>query len=745
MVIKEFRFCLLFLILLLPYKAESQTGIVRGFVADSLSGEVLPFANVLILELNTGTSTDHNGYFLITSVPPNTTYTLIASYIGYSKKQIKIKVSPNKTTYIDIRLEPTGVRLSEIEKIEEYSTKQKQMDISVNRIKLKDLEYIPQGVETDIFRSLRTLPGVQSTGDISARFYVRGGASNQNLVLFNDAPVYNPFHAFGLFSVVDPEMVNNLEFYKGGFPTQYNGRLSSVLKIITKDGNKNNYSSTFSISQLAAKMLVEGPLPHGSFIFTGRKSFNTNVLRKFLNDKDAPVDFHDLSFKATYSNPDFMATSKFSFYGFISGDFLNQNDQLLEDFSWKNNLLGFKWFHASDSPLFLELSIYISNFYGSVEPNLSGVNERKNELNDTSIKMDFTYMFDSKDEIMVGLNVSDISTNLFLKNQFGTETNLTNYGTDFSAYIKYRLLQFDNLGCDIGTRLNMVNLIGGNSNKYSFEPRINFSYKLFGNLTFRAAWGIYQQELTTLSDETEIISLFEPWVIAPSYIGSAKSVHYIGGIEYDFSDKTLLRAETYYKFVHNYPSLNNYKFEETDPDLIKGSLESSGIEFQFLTSIENLKLSSTYSFSRSYKTVNGWIYYPKYDSRHSFNINASYEFVSDWTFSLYWIFSSALPFTQSRGYYDKLFFDNLYQIYPVFESYKPFAVLDDVNLGRLTNYHRLDLSIGKKFKIGFVDAEADLNAMNVYNRKNIFYFKRDTGEKVYMLPFLVTANLKISI
>lgn len=736
-------FILLFISSLL-LQAQNK-GIIRGFIADSTSGEILPFANVLILELNTGTATDHNGYFLITGIPPNKTYTLSASYIGYTKKLIKVHVNQNKTTFVEIYLESSGVRLSEIEKVAEYVPKQKEMDISINRIKLKDLDYIPQGVETDIFRSLRTLSGIQSTGDISARFYVRGGASNQNLVLFNDAPIYNPFHAFGLFSVVDPDMVNNIEFYKGGFPSQYGNRISSVLKIITKDGNKNNYSSSFSVSQLAAKFLVEGPIPYGSFILTGRKSFNTNVLRKFLNNKEAPIDFHDLSFKATYSNPDFMTTSKFSIYGFLSGDFLKQNDPLLEDFSWRNNLFGFKWFHAGDSPLFFEVGLYVSNFYGNVLPNLSSVNEKKNELNDLTIKMDFNYLFDSKDEINVGLNISNVQTSLFLKNQFGAETDLTNYGTDFSAFFKYRLMQIDNFGCDVGTRIKLVGLISGDGKKYTFEPRLNLSLKLLDNLTLKTAWGIYQQELTTLSDETEIISLFEPWVIAPASVGSAKSVHYIGGIEYDVSEKTSLKIETYYKFVHDYPTLNNYKFEETDPDLISGLLESSGVEFQLLSSIEQLKISSTYTFSRSYKTVNNWIYYPKYDSRHNFNINLSYEFPGDLIASLYWTFNSALPFTQSRGYYDKLFFDDLYAENPIYESYGPFAVLDDINLGRLTNYHRMDLSISKKFRIYFITCEADISAMNVYSRKNIFYFKRDTGEKVYMLPFLLTATLKVSL
>ena len=155
-------------------------------------------------------------------------------------------------------LSPVNIQLEEIEKIGEKFKRPNETDIGLQKLDIREIESLPKGVETDIFRTLHFLPGVQATGDISARYYVRGSSSDQNLVLYNGVSVYNPFHALGLFSIIDPEMINSLEFYKGGFPAEYGGRMSSVLNLVTKDGNKNKYSGSATMSFLTAKASVEG-------------------------------------------------------------------------------------------------------------------------------------------------------------------------------------------------------------------------------------------------------------------------------------------------------------------------------------------------------------------------------------------------------------------------------------------------------------------------------------------------------
>ena len=208
--IKTYKFSLYLniLLLLLASSIFSQgIGTLRGVISDSTNGEALAFGNILIKELGTGASTDSKGYFIITSLPVNRNYTAIVSYIGYQRKSIDFMVLPGKVTHIDIQLSPSGVELAEVQKVGKRVVEKNETDIGLQRIAIRELEALPKGVETDIFRSLQYMPGVQTTGDVSAKFYVRGGASNQNLILLDNVPIYNPFHALGLFSVIDPEMI----------------------------------------------------------------------------------------------------------------------------------------------------------------------------------------------------------------------------------------------------------------------------------------------------------------------------------------------------------------------------------------------------------------------------------------------------------------------------------------------------------------------------------------------------------
>ena len=363
--------CIIFINLLLNSSLPAQDkGILRGSIIDSTNGEVLPFSNVLINELKIGTTSNSNGYFYIPAIPAKKKYNVTVSFIGYITKTIQVSISANKTTDIKVKLAPTSILLNPVERIGEKIIEKNTPDIGLQRISEKELEILPNGVESDIFRSLQFIPGVQSTSDISARYYVRGGDSNENLVLLDGTIIYNPFHAFGIFSVIDPDMINSAEFYKGGFPANYNGRLSSVLNIITKDGNKNNFDAKAGASFLTGKLLVEGPIPYGSFMVTGRKSFSTEILQKFLNNEDVPINFYDFSYKLNYANPNFIKGSKFVIEGFSSGDNILSSNPLTENITWRNNLFTFKWSQITDSPLFYNIDFHYSEFDGDVESKI---------------------------------------------------------------------------------------------------------------------------------------------------------------------------------------------------------------------------------------------------------------------------------------------------------------------------------------------------------------------------------------
>lgn len=719
-------------------------GTLRGLVTDSTTSEVLAYGNVFVKELRVGASTDSRGYFIIPSIPANKNFVLIVSYVGYRTKEISIRLSPNKVTQYNIELVPTSVQLQTVEKIGEKVIEKNETDISLQRLVVRDLEALPKGVETDLFRSLQYLPGVQSTGDVSARFYVRGGASNQNLVLIDGISLYNPFHALGLFSVVDPDMINNAEFYKGGFSADLGGRLSSVLNINTKDGNKNRLSAKATLSFLTGKALVEGPIPNGSFIMTGRKSYSNQIIKKFLNEQNTPIDFYDFSFKANYSNPDFIEGAKFLVNGFFSGDNITNKDPRVEDFKWSNNLLGFKWFQVGDSPLFYELGFSFSNFNGEVIPKSSNVRNRNNKVEDLGVQMDFTYMFDNRDEIGVGFHIKELRTELFLENSLGLPINLGKSGTNITFYTKYKFLQWEQLGLDAGIRYNLSNL-SRNPNAFNMEPRLNLTSRINSIISIKGAWGIYKQELTTITNENEVINIFEPWLIIPDYLLPSKSTHYIGGIKFDFSDNFVVDFETYYKKTNDVPIINQDKTFSNQPDFIPTSNESYGAEFFSRISLGAFRFTTSYSFAHSYREFNNKRYYPKYDIRHSLNLVLEIDFGNEWSFNSAWIYNSGLPFTQIVGYYDKYYFENFLGNWYDNDSRRPYAVLGVQNLGRLPQYHRLDFNLSKKLNFYDYNFTVDFSIINVYNRKNIFYFKRDSGERVNMLPILPTLTVKFEI
>lgn len=721
-----------------------EIGTLRGIVVDSTNGEVLAFSNVVLKEIKRGASTDVHGYFMIPSIPANKTYTLLVSYVGYRSKEIRVYIAPNKITDVKIELSPTAVEMRAVEKVGQRIIESNATDIGLQRISIKDLESIPKGVETDVFRSIQSLPGVQSTGDVSARYYVRGSASNENLVLLDGVTLYNPFHALGIFSVIDPDLINNVEFYKGGFTAEYGGRLSSVLNVITKDGNKNNFAASATSSFITGKALIEGPIPYGSFIIAGRKSYDTSILRKFLNNKNVPINFYDTGFKLNYSNPNFIKGSKFIIHGFASGDKLNSDDPKQEDIDWSNKMFGLTWFRVTDSPLFYEMQFSWSYFDGNVNPKLSSVKPKSNTVNDISLNMHFNYIYDSKNELDVGLDLKDIDTKLLLKNLVGATSDIGSHGTRLTVFGKFKLLQNDNFGLDIGTRLNLTNL-SLSPNDIPFEPRISATYRLFPWLALKGAWGIYTQEMTTLSDENEVISLFEPWIISPPYLPVASAIHYTIGTKANIFRYFTADVQGYYKVLHNIPTVNDNKFDDSDPDLLPASGESYGWEFMLNYNNEPISLTASYSLGWAYKHLNGWTYYPRYDTRNAVNLIGVVNLGSGWQFSAMWIYNSGRPFTQSLGYYDKFYFGDLNNPGSLLESYEPYSILSDKDLGRLPEYHRLDVSLTKKFILSWIKIDMDVSILNVYNRKNIFYFDRSTGKRINMLPFLPTATLKVEL
>lgn len=732
--------CFLILLIFTCTLRAQTAGTLRGFIRNAANGEALPNATVFIGEVSQGAAADINGYFIIPALASNRSYDVKVSYVGYATQVVKVKILPGKTAQLKIELIPSELRVGQVE----VSGERSGMPASITgfqRISAKEIQSLPHSVEADIMRTLQYMPGVKTTADVNAQYYVRGGGSDQNLVLLNGATVYNPFHAMGLFSAIDPEMLNAMEFFKGGFGADYGGRLSSVMNLATRDGNKNRMSGTANFGFLTGKVLLEGPIPNGSFIVTGRKSLFNNTLNKFIKFQDSPYGFYDISYKANYTGSDEKLYTKVSVFGFNSRDKLDQRT-LEEAFQWENNIYGLNWVQAWESPLFSELSISSSGFSGQVDPNESNALRRKNRVRDLTLKMDFTYMYQSRDELKVGYWMKYLNTNIDYEWPNRTSMQYEDYGANIGAFVKYKLQRFGNFSADIGTRVLVASLSKGTK---LFEPRVSLLWKIHPLFSLKASWGIYSQDLITLTNENDVISLFEPWITVPDYLSAPNASHYIIGAESYLNEYLSLSVEGYYKKMKNLTEYNKNKFFPSDPDLVNGEGESYGWEFLLKFKTTDIDASCSYSLSWAYKEIDGWLYHPRYDYRHSLNLNLIWNMGHNWEAGAVWTLNSGLPFTQIESFYDKYYPDNLSDRNDVLYSYNSYAILADKNAGRLPYYHRLDLNLSRKISLDIVKMYFSLNLINVYNRKNIFYFERETGRQVNMLPFLPSASLKLEI
>lgn len=737
-------YCLI--ILFSTHVSAQEYATIRGLVSDSTSGEALIYANVYVQDLQIGAATDSRGYFVITSVPANKAYSIKASYMGFDSKEITIYVLPNKITQADFKLSPSGVELQSIEKVGEKIVEDNATDLGLQRISIKELNALPKGVETDVFRSLQYIPGIQSTGDVSARYSVRGGGSNENLVMLDGVPIYSPFHALGLFGVIDPDIVNDVEFYKGGYSAEYGGRLSSVMNVITKNGNQNKFGGKASVSLLTGKLLVEGPIPYGSFILSGRQSYSKAILKKFMNDKNVPADFSDYSFKLNYSNPNLLKGSTISVQGFMSNDKIINDSQFIEDFELSNQLFNFNWFLVGDGvPLFLEISFSHSSFEGNVLPKLSDSKPLSNKLSDIGLDLDFTYMFDSKDELGLGFQIKEIASDLISENSLGSALSFGSSGKSITLYGKYSLLRFDKFGADIGSRFNLTRMNGADHGLDFFEPRINLTYTFSPLLTLQAAWGVYQQEVTTVTDERDMISVFEPWIVTPDYLDASKSIHYIFGVKTHPWDNFSLDTEIYYKTTTNLPLLNEEKIEPSDREFVEGEAEAYGVELIMKYDLDFVNVSVAYTKSWAYKIYNEQRYYPKFDTRDNLNLVFDFNFGGGWHSSIAWVYRSGMPFTTTEGYFDRVYVNDFFSNWLSSAYLNDYVLYGVKNLERMPVYHRLDFNISKTFDLSFTKVEVDFSIINVYNRKNVFYYNRESNERVNMLPFLPTATIKVEL
>lgn len=750
---------LLFSLLFIAQLGLSQQYTVSGYVRDAADGESLIGANVFLSEINKGTITNEYGFYSISVESGN--YTLVSSYLGFQDFTQPIML--DKNLKIDIELSEESELLDEVVVLgEEVDRNVREVQMSVNKLDIKTIQKLPTLLgETEILRSIQLLPGVTSVGEGAAGFNVRGGSIDQNLVLLDEAPVYNSSHLFGFFSVFNPDAVKDVKLYKGGIPARYGGRLSSILDVRMKEGNSKRFEGNGGIGTIFSRLAIEAPIikDKSSFIVAGRRSYIDVLAKPFLDDtqSDFTLNFFDLTLKSNYRFGD-------NDQIFISGYFGRDNFGLADaaGFNWGNSTATFRWNHLFSEKLFSNLTMYYSNYdykinFGDDEADKFDWNAK---IINYSIKPEFSYFlspsniirfggqsiyydFEPANAVAISNNiVTDISlakqhaieSNIFIENELDWEDKIeVNYGLRLShfMYLGDRFAytygeaeqglprpledaQFYEQWDAIATFANL-------------EPRLSIKYQLNNSSSVKASYNRTAQYIHLVSNTTASTPV-DIWTPSTNNIAPQMADQVALGYFKNFNDNSIeFSSEVYYKKMDKLIDyidgadliLNNF----LEGQILEGVGRAYGLELMARKNKGKFSGWASYTFARSERQVDGinnneW-YPSRFDQTHNLSLTGFYEISKRLTFSANFVYNTGTPTTFVTTRFEQ-------QGYIV-----PNSDNNARNNVRIPDYHRLDLSLtidpktnsNKRWKGQWV-----IGVYNVYSRRNPFsiFFRQDT-------------------
>jgi hypothetical protein len=758
---------------------------LNGYVRDLDNGEELIGVAVYIPELKAGAVTNAYGFYSITV--PLGTYEIQFSYLGYKFQTITKELKGNMAFNVSMQTEATV--------IEEIVISDKRIDenvvslqMSKNTLNLNQVRKLPALFgEIDIVKNIQMLPGVITAGEGTSSFYVRGGSADQNLILNDEAPIYDPSHLFGLFSVFNADVIKDSELYKGGIPARFGGRLSSILEVRTKDGNNKNFAAAGGIGTMASRVMVEGPIvkDKSSYIFSARRSY-IDVFLKAANE-DNLVHFYDINAKINWKTNN---KNRF-FAAFYAGrDVFKFSDEF--GFAWGNMTGTFRWNHLFNDRLFSNTSVIISNFDYKLELDDAVEGFRwLSSLQELSVKNDLSYFINTNHEFTFGYHLTGrrFSPGRISPNATGSifsEVELQHmYALDHALYASNQHRLSDRLTIDYGVRLSIFQNVG-KSDVYLYEdPMDNTNIvrtdtlhygawkniKTFVNIEPRAALRYLLSEgqsvkisYNRMVQNTHLIAAgtvpvpFNTWNPSGYYlqpqVADQVAVGYfrnLGDNIYEFS------AEAYYKDIENVTDFADnasiFFNQDLSTEFRQGKAWSYGLELMVNKTRGKLTGSIGYTLSKAMRKIPGVNldkpFVANYDRRHVLNIQAAYDMNRRWTFGATFTYSTGRPITLPTGKFE-------------YQNYHP-DVITERNGYRLPAFHRLDLSAtytpnkhpDRRWKGQWV-----FSVYNAYNRQNPFTIytrltKNDDGDVIgdgstkearliYLFPILpsITYNFK---
>lgn len=759
------RIYFLFLLLITAGTSYSQNGTIRGFVYDEADGEPIIFTNVYLKGTTHGSATDINGYFTISQVPPGE-YTLLITYLGYDTLSESITLKPSELITRKYSLKKNSKTLGVVYIRADAQEDTTQTKISVTKITPKEITSLPSFGTPDLAQYLQVLPGVVFTGDQGGQLYIRGGAPIQNKVLLDGMVVYNPFHSIGLFSVFETEIMRNAEVYTGGFGAEYGGRISSVMDITTRDGNKKKYSGMFGVSPFGANLIFEGPIKKdkgkggsSSFILSAKNSYlsqTSKTLYNYIDTSGLPFDFRDVYGKISLNGNN---GSKINFFGFNFTDAVKYRQ--IADFDWKSNGGGVNFvIIPGASPTLLEGIIAYSDYKLTLtdQTNLP----KSSAINGFNLGLTFTY-FVGKNDIRYGIEMNGFNTDFQFYNSARRLISQEESTTEIAGFVKYKAT-LKKLLFEPSFRLQAYPSLS----EMSPEPRLAIKYNLFKHFRVKAAGGFYSQNLISASSDRDVVNLFYGFLSGPQNLQDSfdnkaissrlqKARHIILGFEMGPFKNVTFNLELYYKYFNQLTNINRNKvYDDTGEysdkpdyltkDFIIETGDAEGIDFSIKYDIEHFYLWAVYSYGVVNRFDGLMNYHPHYDRRHNINLVGTWRpgDLHKFELSVRWNFGSGFPFTQNAGFFPSVNFSDGIDT-DIFTADEELGILyGEYNAGRLPTYHRLDISAKRVFYLSETSTlEANIGATNMYNRANIFYFDRITNERVNQLPFMPSAGVTL--
>ena len=747
---------------------------VKGFVYEKSSGEPMMFCNVYLKGTTYGASTDINGFFNITRIPDGD-YTILVTNLGYDTISEAISLKKNEVLNKKYYLAESSVVLAAVSITADKIEAQTETKTSVVNITPKTITKIPSmGGQADLAQYLQVLPGVVFTGDQGGQLYIRGGSPIQNKVLLDGMVVYNPFHSIGLFSVFDTDIIRNAEIYTGGFGAEYGGRVSSVMDITTRDGNKKRIAGKVGASTFGGKLTLEGPIKRAkshddmtaSFILSAKNSYLEKTSQMLyggiLNGETLPYNYRDLYGKISLNSTN---GSKINFFGFNFVDDVN-NYKSISTFGWDSYGAGTNFVVIpGKSPVLIEGNIAYSSYEASLKEQNNP--DRLSSINGFNAGFAFTY-FLGKNTLKYGIEMLGFKTVFDYTKSNGIKISQVENTTELGAYLKYKA-QFNDLILEPSFRVQAY----ASLSEVSPEPRLALKYNVTEWFRIKAAGGMYSQNLIAANSDRDVVNLFYGFLSGqsnlPTYFNGErvtsklqKAIHYIVGTEFDVYNNITLNVEGYYKDFCQLTSMNRNQIysETTAPpgtpqierkDFMIETGDAYGVDFSVKYEDKRWYLWGAYSLAyvtKDYENAEGELitYRTHYDRRHNVNIIATYTAgsKSQWELSARWNFGTGFPFTLVSGFYEELPYDNI-NFDPYIGNGNVGIIYDELNKGQLPTYHRLDFDVKRKFFFSeSVILEADFSVTNVYDRNNIFYIDILTAETIYQLPLMPSLGLTLS-